>query len=79
MVTSVKIPKLGWDMKEGTLISWMVQDGATVSKGQSLYLLETDKVETEIESTADGVIHMSGVPGEVYCVGHVVAEIGSES
>ena len=75
MPTPVNIPKLGISMTEGTLNNWMVADGDTVAQGQILYVLETDKVETEIESPAAGVVRLVGEPGEVYPVGALVAEI----
>ncbi len=75
MPTPVNIPKLGISMTEGTLNNWMVADGDTVAPGQILYVLETDKVETEIESPAGGVVRLVGEPGEVYPVGALVAEI----
>jgi len=75
MATPVNIPKLGISMTEGTLNTWMVGDGDTVEKGQVLYVLETDKVETEIESPAAGVVRLVAEPGEVYPVGALVAQI----
>ena len=75
MATPVNIPKLGISMTEGTLNTWMVTDGDTVDQGQILYVLETDKVETEIESPAAGVVRLVGQPGEVYPVGALIAQI----
>ncbi|HEY4409619.1 MAG TPA: biotin/lipoyl-containing protein [Acidimicrobiia bacterium] len=75
MPTPVNIPKLGISMTEGTLNTWMVGDGDTVEKGQVLYVLETDKVETEIESPAAGTVRLVAEPGEVYPVGALVAQI----
>jgi pyruvate/2-oxoglutarate dehydrogenase complex dihydrolipoamide acyltransferase (E2) component len=75
MPISVNIPKLGISMTEGMLSSWLVAEGDTVDRGQVLYVLETDKVETEIESPAAGTIRLVGEPGEVYPVGSLVAQI----
>ena len=74
MAVPINIPKLGVSMSEGTLVEWLVADGATVSAGDVIYRIETDKVENDVEAPADGVIHISGVEGETYDVG---AEIGS--
>ena len=76
MSTPISIPKLGFSMTEGTLVEWLVADGEAVSAGQIIYRLETDKVENDIESPADGTIHISGVEGEVYEVGTQIGEIG---
>lgn len=75
MSTPINIPKLGFSMTEGTLVEWLVSEGETVSEGQVIYRLETDKVENDIESQASGVIHISGVEGEVYEVGTQIGEI----
>lgn len=75
MSTPISIPKLGFSMTEGTLVEWLVADGETVSEGQIIYRLETDKVENDIESPAAGVIHITGEEGEVYDVGTPIGEI----
>lgn len=76
MAIEIMIPKLGYSMEEGTIAEWLVEDGATVSKGQPIYSLEADKATQEIESPSAGVIKLIGVPGEVYEIGIVIAEIG---
>jgi pyruvate/2-oxoglutarate dehydrogenase complex dihydrolipoamide acyltransferase (E2) component len=74
MHASISIPKLGWTMEEGTLTEWLVEDGAGVSEGDPLYLLESDKVENEITAPASGMLRRIGVEGESYPVG---TEIGT--
>ena len=37
MSTPISIPKLGVSMSEGTLVEWLVADGATVAAGDPLY------------------------------------------
>ncbi len=76
MTVTVKIPRLGQAMEEGTLTSWLVHEGAQVIAGQPLYLLETDKVEQEIESPAAGVVRRLADEGTTMAVGMPVAEIG---
>jgi pyruvate/2-oxoglutarate dehydrogenase complex dihydrolipoamide acyltransferase (E2) component len=78
-VTPVQIPKLGFSMTEGTIGEWLVADGDVVDLGQILYRLETDKVETDVEAPAGGVIRLIGEASETYPVGSLVAEITSES
>src|SRR6476619_1381759 len=53
-------------MSEGTLVEWLVQDGESVTEGQVLYRIETDKVENDVESPVAGVVHITGVEGETY-------------
>lgn len=76
MATQVLLPKIGFSMNEATLAEWMVADGATVTEGQPLYALESEKSVQEIESPATGVLKIIAQTGEVYEVGTVLAEIG---
>ncbi len=56
MAQIVNMPKLGFDMAEGTLVRWVVQEGETVAKGGVLAEIETDKATVEVESAYDGVV-----------------------
>ena len=53
---ALNIPKLGVSMTEGTLVEWLVADGATVDAGDVIYRLETDKVENDVEAPVAGVV-----------------------
>lgn len=77
-MTEVRIPKTGDAVEEGTLVEWLVEDGARVERGDALYLLETDKVEMEIESPCAGVVSRVGTAGEVYPVGKLIATIAED-
>ena len=74
-VTSVRIPKAGQAIDEGTVARWLVRDREAVEVGQSVYLLETDKVEMEIESPATGTINILVPEGTTLAVGSEVARI----
>jgi len=75
MSTPINIPKLGMSMMEGTLVEWLVEDGQHVEAGQALYLVETDKVENEIESPASGRLVIVAEAGETFEVGTEVGRI----
>ena len=75
MSVPINIPKLGVSMTEGTIVEWLVADGDAVTEGQPLYLIETDKVENEVEATAAGTVHLTGEEGETYPVGEQIGEI----
>jgi pyruvate/2-oxoglutarate dehydrogenase complex dihydrolipoamide acyltransferase (E2) component len=62
-------------MTEGTLTSWLVSDGDQVEAGTPIYVLETDKVENEVEAVVGGTITLLADAGETYAVGVVIAEI----
>ncbi|MFM2076253.1 MAG: hypothetical protein RJA49_143 [Actinomycetota bacterium] len=73
MATEFTMPKLGLTMEEATIIEWLVADGGAVVAGTSVMRIETDKVETEVEISAAGVLHQIGKPGDVFPCGAVVA------
>jgi pyruvate/2-oxoglutarate dehydrogenase complex dihydrolipoamide acyltransferase (E2) component len=75
MAVPINIPQLGVSMTEGTLVEWMVADGAAVNVGDILYRVETDKVENEIEAPVAGIIRITGVEGETYEVGTQIGSI----
>jgi pyruvate/2-oxoglutarate dehydrogenase complex dihydrolipoamide acyltransferase (E2) component len=75
MATTISIPKLGVSMEEGTLVAWLVPDGATVAAGDAIYRLETDKVENDVEAPVAGVLRQGAVEGETYEVGTPVGVI----
>jgi pyruvate dehydrogenase E2 component (dihydrolipoamide acetyltransferase) len=56
MAEVVIMPKLGFDMAEGTLVRWVVHEGESVGKGDVLAEIETDKATVEVESSYDGVV-----------------------
>jgi pyruvate dehydrogenase E2 component (dihydrolipoamide acetyltransferase) len=56
MADIVTMPKLGFDMAEGTLIRWVVGEGEPVEKGAVLAEIETDKATVEVESSHSGVV-----------------------
>lgn len=71
----IRIPKLGVSMQEGHLIEWLVEDGATVTPGQAIYVLETDKIDSEVEATVGGVIRCVAPVDEDYQVGDEIGYI----
>lgn len=76
MATEVTVPKIGFSMSEGVLTEWLVEDGATVTEGQVIYALESDKSVNEVESPAAGTLKILVQPDdEPIAVGTVVAEI----
>ncbi len=57
MAETVTMPKLGFDMAEGTLVRWVKSEGETVNKGDVLAEIETDKATVEVESSFSGVVY----------------------
>ncbi len=56
MAEIITMPKLGFDMAEGTLVRWVKAEGETVERGEVLAEIETDKATVEVESQASGTI-----------------------
>jgi pyruvate dehydrogenase E2 component (dihydrolipoamide acetyltransferase) len=56
MADTVQMPKLGFDMAEGTLVRWVKAEGDPVNKGEVLAEIETDKATVEVESQFGGVV-----------------------
>jgi pyruvate dehydrogenase E2 component (dihydrolipoamide acetyltransferase) len=56
MAETVSMPKLGFDMAEGTLVRWVKAEGETVNKGDVLAEIETDKATVEVESPYTGTV-----------------------
>jgi pyruvate/2-oxoglutarate dehydrogenase complex dihydrolipoamide acyltransferase (E2) component len=76
MASEIAIPQLGVTMTEGVITEWLVEDGEVVAAGQPLYVLGTDKTETEIEAPVAGTLTIKAQTDETYAVGTVVGEIG---
>ena len=78
MATEVVMPKLGLTMETGTIGSWLVEEGAPVTKGQPLLEIITDKVTMDVEAQVDGVLlKMLHAEGEEVAVSEVIGLIGS--
>ncbi len=56
MAETIAMPKLGFDMAEGTLVRWVKGEGDTINKGDVLAEIETDKATVEVEASVSGVI-----------------------
>ena len=78
MPTDVVIPKLGMTMKEGTIVEWAIADGARVERDQVVFVLSTDKLDTDVTAEASGTLHHRAGTRETHPVGTVVAVILAE-
>jgi pyruvate dehydrogenase E2 component (dihydrolipoamide acetyltransferase) len=78
MATTVTMPKLGFDMAEGTLVRWVRGIGETVQKGEVLAEIETDKATVEVEASESGVVRKHLVQeGVAVPIGTPIAIIGT--
>lgn len=71
-----KLPSLGADMDEGTLLTWQVKPGDNVKRGQVVAVVDTSKAAVDVEIWNDGVVAELRVqPGEKVPVGTVLAKL----
>ena len=78
MALEFTMPKLGLTMEEGTILEWLVDHAATVTPGTSVMVVETDKVETDVEIPDGGVLHIIGAIGETYKCGALIGWVLAE-
>jgi pyruvate dehydrogenase E2 component (dihydrolipoamide acetyltransferase) len=78
MASDFLMPKLGLTMEEGRITAWLVGDGSEVTAGTAVLAIDTDKVETEVEASASGVLHQLGAVGETFPCGAVIGHIGAD-
>lgn len=71
-----RFPDLADDLVEGTVSRWLKSPGETVHRGEPLVEVETDKVNSELESPADGVLEeVLAAEGSTVSVGALLARI----
>jgi pyruvate dehydrogenase E2 component (dihydrolipoamide acetyltransferase) len=69
-----KLPSLGADMDEGTLLEWKVKPGDAVKKGQVVAIVDTSKAAVDVEIWQEGTVaELIVAPGEKIPVGTVLA------
>ncbi|WP_022710183.1 acetoin dehydrogenase dihydrolipoyllysine-residue acetyltransferase subunit [Pseudochrobactrum sp. AO18b] len=79
MAVEVILPKVDMDMETGQISRWYAKDGDTVTKGQLLFEIETDKAAMEVDAPASGILgDVSAAEGAVVPVGQAVAWIYAE-
>ena len=66
------------DMENGQISRWYANDGDSVSKGQLLFEIETDKAAMEVDAPSSGILRDVKPQGAVVPVGQAVAWIYAE-
>ena len=76
MPTDVIMPALGVAQEKGTLLNWLKAEGQSVTKGEPLMEVETDKATVEIEAPASGILaNVIASAGDEVPVGNRIAVI----
>ena len=80
MATTIVMPKMGYDMREGTVVRWYKREGEEVARGEVIADIETDKATVEFEAYTGGILHsrvaQEGIPVAVGEAIAVIAEPG---
>jgi len=75
----IVMPRLSDTMEEGTILHWLLSDGESVSRGQELVEIETDKATMVYESDQDGTLQTVAVEGQTLAVGELIARVGLDA
>ncbi len=74
----IYMPKFGMTMEAGLIVEWLVAEGDSVAEGDGIVEIETEKVSTEVEAPADGVVlELSCQVDDEVPVGEVIGYIES--
>jgi pyruvate/2-oxoglutarate dehydrogenase complex dihydrolipoamide acyltransferase (E2) component len=72
------MPKLGMYLEDVRLVEWLREEGSEVEPGDLIFVLETDKVTTEVEADAPGVLHRILPADSMVPIGGVVGKIAAD-
>ena len=76
MATSIVMPQMGYDMREGTVVRWYKKEGDAVARGEVIADIETDKATVEFEAFVGGVLRkIVAQEGVAVPVGNLIAVI----
>ena len=77
--TQVLLPKADPSMTEGKVMEWSKKEGDRVEVGDTLVMIETEKVEYPVEASVAGVLKkVLAQPGDTVAVAQVLAVIETE-
>ena len=70
MATTIVMPQMGYDMREGTVVKWYKNEGEQVDRGEIIADIQTDKATVEFEA------YVGGVLGKIYAAEGVAIPVG---
>ena len=77
MSIEIRVPELGESIVDATIASWLKKEGDTVTRGEILAELETDKVNVEVNAEQDGLLQkILKQVGDTVAVGEAICVIG---
>lgn len=79
MAIPVEMPKMSDTMEEGVLVAWLAEEGESVSAGDVIAQVETDKATMDLEVYDDGVLLKRLIAeGDAVPIGGLIAVLGDE-
>ena len=79
-IVAVTLPEMGESVTEGSIVEFRVKPGQSVSEGDTIVDVTTDKVDVEVPATASGVVtQLFGKAGDTVAVGAKLAEIDANA
>ena len=76
MIVEIKMPELGENVTEATIVRWLKSVGENIRKGEILAEVMTEKVNLEVEAPVSGVVVQILYPDDsIVGVGKVIAKI----
>ena len=76
MIVEIKMPELGENVTEATIVRWLKSVGENIQKGEILAEVMTEKVNLEVEAPVSGVVVQILYPDDsIVGVGKVIAKI----
>jgi pyruvate dehydrogenase E2 component (dihydrolipoamide acetyltransferase) len=78
MATEIVLPQWGMEMQDGTIVRWLKKEGDPVREGEPIVEVETAKIQTELESTATGILaHILAPEGAIVPIRAALAIIAA--
>ncbi len=79
MALEMIMPQVGMDQETGTVVEWLKTNGQQVEEGETILVIETDKIAIDVEAPGTGILNgISAHPGETVPIGTVIAYILEE-
>ena len=80
MPVEIRVPPLGESLVDAVVGTWLKSEGDSVSRGETLVELETDKVNLDVAATEDGVLSkIEKQAGDVVTVGELLGVVGESN
>ena len=78
MAWEIVLPQWGMEMQDGTIVRWLKMEGDPVEEGEPIVEVETAKIQTELESTASGILaHIVAPEGAIVPIRGLLAVIAA--